>query len=367
MKAICDRAALADALNLVSGVVLSRTPKPVLLNVKVTVSKGVLTLAATDLEVALHLAVNQVEASEDGAALLPASQFSSIVRESSDPTLTLETDKEAAHIRGADSHFTIFAQPVDDFPPVEPFSGEPDYEINAAQLRSLIERTTFATARETSRYAINGVLAERDGKKLVMVATDGRRLAWARGACTSASKKDAASSIIPTKALLLLGRLLDDPNESVKVKLSGNQAHFGTERATLTSNLVEGNFPPYKDVIPKDQDRKATFDTALLASGVRRAALLTNEESKGVRFAFNSEKLVLSSRAPEMGESEVNVPAAGYSGDPIEIGFNPQFITDVLKVIDTDEVNLELKAPNKPGILRAGPDFQYVVMPVSLG
>lgn len=367
MKAICDRAALAEALNLVTGVVLSRTPKPVLLNVKVTVSGGALTLAATDLEVALHIGVAQVEASEDGGALLPAAQFSAIVRESADPTLTLETDEQGAHIRGADSHFTIFAQSVEDFPPVEPFSGDADFEINAGQLRDLIEKTTFATARETSRYAINGVLAERDGKKLIMVATDGRRLAWARGSCTSASKKEATHCIIPTKALQLLGRLLDDPNESVKVKVSDNQAHFGTDRATLTSNLVEGNFPPYKDVIPKDQDRKATFATDVLASGVRRASLLTNEESKGVKFAFNSEKLVLSSRAPEMGESEVTVPAEEFAGDAIEIGFNPQFLTDVLKVVDAEQVNIELKAPNKPGILRVGSDFQYVVMPVSLG
>lgn len=366
MKVICDRGALAEALNLVSGVVLTRTPKPVLLNVKLSAADGVLTLAATDLEVALHLAVSQVEISEEGAALLPADKLTSIVRESADPTLTIETDEQAAHITGADSHYTIFAQSVEEFPPVEPFTGEPDFEINAGQLNELITRTIFATARETSRYAINGVLLERDGKKLVMVATDGRRLALARGSCNSASK-DVVNCIIPTKGLTLLSRLLDDPDEAVKVKLAGNQAHFASERATLTSNLVEGNFPPYKDVIPKEQDRKATFATDMLASAVRRAALLTNEESKGVKFAFTAEKLVLSSRAPEMGEAVVNVPAEAYSGDPMEIGFNPQFVTDALKIVNADQVNIELKAPNKPGTLRVGNDFLYVVMPVSLG
>ncbi|MEX0742644.1 MAG: hypothetical protein WD079_07580, partial [Phycisphaeraceae bacterium] len=145
------------------------------------------------------------------------------------------------------------------------------------------------------------------------------------------------------------------------------QAHFASEQATLTTRLVEGNFPPYKDVIPKEHDRKATFNTEVLTSGVRRASLLTNEESKGVRFSFNNDAMVLSSRAPEMGEAEVTVPVENYTGEPIDIGFNPFFVTDVLKVIDAPEVTMEFKAPNKPGVLRAGGEFLYVIMPVSLG
>jgi DNA polymerase III subunit beta len=366
MKVICDRGVLAEALNIASGVVLSRTPKPVLLNVKLTAADGVLTLAATDLEVAVHLALSQVEVQEEGAALLPADKLSGIVRESADPTLTIRTEDDTAHVTGSDSHYKIFAQSVDEFPPVEPFKGDADFEIGAGHLLDLVNRTVFATARETSRYAINGVLVEREGKKLNMVATDGRRLALARGACSSASK-DNVECIVPTKALNLLGRLLNDPEETVRVKIADNQAHFATDRATLTTNLVEGNFPPYKDVIPKEQDRKAVFATDMLSSAVRRAALLTNEESKGVKFSFRTDKLQLSSRAPEMGEAEVTVPIESYSGDAIDIGFNPQFVTDALKVVDANQVSIELKAPNKPGTLRVGTDFLYVVMPVSLG
>lgn len=366
MKVICDRGALAEALNLASGAVLPRSPKPVLLNVKLTAGNGVVTLAATDLEVALHIAVSQVEVQKEGATLLQADKLTAIVRESVDPTLTIESDEEAGHIRGTDSHFKIFAQSVDEFPPVAPFEGQADFEMNAGQLNDLVARTIFATARETSRYAINGVLMEREGKKLNMVATDGRRLALARGTCNNASK-EAVECIVPTRALQLLGRLLSDPSATVRVKISENQAHFATDTATLTTNLVEGNFPPYKDVIPKDQDRKAVIASDVLASAVRRAALLTNEESKGVRFAFSADGLKLSSRAPEMGESEVNVAVESYSGEPVEIGFNPQFVTDAMKVVDSDQVTIELKASNKPGTLRVGNDFLYVIMPVSLG
>jgi len=201
---------------------------------------------------------------------------------------------------------------------------------------------------------------------MTMVATDGRRLAMAKGTCTEA-KGEAGGCIVPTKALNLLMRLLDDPSEDVRVKIADSQAFFATDRATLTTNLVEGSFPPYKDVIPKEHDRKATFKTDVLASGVRRAALLTNEESKGVKFAFSADGLNLSSRAPEMGEAEVSVPSEAFNGETIEIGFNPQFVTDVLKVADAEEVNIELKASNKPGTIKVGTDFLYVVMPVSLG
>ena len=366
MKVICDRGALVEALGLAQSVVISRTPKPVLTCVKLSADDGTLTLAATDLEAAVHLTVNQVEVQEAGESLIPADKLSSIVRESADPSLTIETDGDAAHVRGADSHYKIFSYPVAEFPPVKPFTEDGDFEISAANLVDLVSKTLFATARENSRYAINGVLMERDGKKLTFVATDGRRLAMAKGSVSGGAAGEQGV-IVPTKALNLLVRLLDDPSEMVKVKIAENQAMFATELATLTTNLVEGNFPPYKDVIPKEHDKKAVFATDALASGVRRAALLTNEESKGVRMAFSADQLVLSSRAPEMGEAEVTVPVESYTGDDVEIGFNPAFVIDVLKVVDADQVSIEMKAPNKPGTLRTGSDFLYVVMPISLG
>ncbi|MFW6032691.1 MAG: DNA polymerase III subunit beta, partial [Phycisphaeraceae bacterium] len=223
-----------------------------------------------------------------------------------------------------------------------------------------------ATARENSRYAINGVLVEREGNKLAMVATDGHRLAVARGSCQSAGDGETRSSIVPSKALNLLMRLFDDAEETVRVQHRENQILFATDRAVLVSNLVEGSFPPYKDVIPKEGDKRATLPTDVLVSAVRRAALLTNEESKGVRMSFSPDGLRLSSRAPEMGEAEINVAVPEYEGDPIEIGFNPTYVLDALKVIDAGEVQMELKAANKPGVLRTGPSFLYVVMPVNL-
>lgn len=367
MKVICDRGALVESLNLVSGAIVARTPKPVLTNVKLVAKDSSLTVSATDMEVSVKVTTPRVEVQTPGETLVLADKLSQIVRESVDPTLTLTTEGETTEIRGGDSKFKVFGYPVGDFPPVPDFTGEPDFTINAGELHKLVTQTIFATARENSRYAINGVLVERQGNKVTVVATDGRRLAMAKGSC-KASKSDegVVGAIVPTKALQLLLRIFTKADAGVKVRVSDNQILFASDDATLTSNLVEGNFPPYKDVIPRDGDKKAALATEAFASGVRRAALLTNEESKGVRLAFSAQGLTLTSRAAEMGEAEVKVPVNSYAGDPVEIGFNPQFVLDALKVVDTDQVTMEFKAANKPGVMRTGPDFLYVVMPVNL-
>lgn len=389
MKVIVDRAALLDAVNLVSGVVAARTPKPVLTCVKLTARKsgkaGDLTLAATDAEVSLRLTLGQVDVQQPGEALVPADKLRQIVSaEDHEPTLTIETEQESCSITGADAKFKVFGYPVSDFPPLPEFEklvAGKDTKARAVLgqtsglLGSMVARTLFAVARENSRYAINGVLLKRDGKKLEMVATDGRRLALCRH--TIPAEKDAAnlSCIIPTKAMSLLQRLLSSEDEPVQIAVTDTQVLFSigagdgqAARAVLSSNLVEGAFPPYEEVIPKDQDKRVVFDRDVLSSAVRRAALLTNEESRGVRLKFNGpEKHVeLSSRAPEMGEAEVQVDVASYEGDNIEIGFNPSFLTDALKVIPDPQVIMELKAANKPGLVKSGTDFVYVVMPVNL-
>lgn len=365
MKVICDRSALAETVNLVSSVIVARTPKPVLTCVKLIAGQSTLSLCGTDLEVSVQISTPRVEVQDAGEALIPADKLGQIVRESVDTTLEIHTDGDLAHIRGEDSHFQIFGHNAGDFPPIPVFDGDPDFELPAHDLNKLITQTVFATARENSRYAINGVLFEREANKLTLVATDGRRLALARGTCRSAKDENRAA-IVPTKALQLLQKLTDDPEQTVRVRMVDNQILFATEDAVLASNLVEGNFPPYQDVIPRDGDKKATLDASVLISAVRRAALLTNEESKGVRFTFSSEALTLTSRAPEMGEAQIKVPQPQYTGEDLEIGFNPQFILDALKIAPASEVNLEFKAPNKPGILRTDADLIYVIMPVNL-
>lgn len=388
MKVICERAALLEAVNQVSGVVASRSPRPQLTCIKLTATTDAqgpeLILSGTDAEIALSVRIARVEVEQEGSALIPADKLRQIISaEDNEPTLTIESAGETTHIRGADAHFQLHGFDAADFPQLANFSdiskgsaaspaAKSIFTLDAGTLDTLIARTLFAAARENSRYAINGVLLVRDGKKLDLIATDGRRLAKCHA--TIDSKGDPAQCIIPSKALSMIQKMTADENEAVHIAVTDNQAVivFGEDpmdaRATLSTNLVEGTFPPYEDVIPKDQDIKVTFNRDVLASAVRRAALLTNEESRGVRLAFNGaeKSLELSSRAPEMGEATIQVELAGYDGDDIEIGFNPAFITDALKVINDTEVMIELKSGNKPGLFKAGTDFVYVVMPVNL-
>ena len=370
MKLVCSRDALAEVLAVAGSVVVSRTPAPVLMCLKLTAKDGMLTVAATDTEIGLELGLAEVDVKEEGEALIPADKLNQIVRASNDDTLTITVKATEAQITGKDSKFKVFGYNPGEFPGVESFEEDNvAFESDTTTMRRLIGRTAFATAVENSRYAINGVLLERKGRHLRLVATDGRRLAVAKGDCIKAADGDS-NLIVPTKALNILARLMGEPDEPVRVTTTASQALFrvgdGPGAPVMSTNLVEGSFPPFEDVIPKDQDKRVTFDASELTSAVRRAALLTNEESKGVRLSFDSDTLTLSSRAPELGEAEIKVDLAEYSGDPIEIGFNPNYLTDALKHADSSQVLIELKAPNKPGVLRVGSDFTYVVMPVSL-
>ena len=366
MKVICNRGALLDALLMAGNVVAARTPKPVLQCVKVTAADNTLTVAATDLEVAIRYIDNQVQIEKAGETLVPADKLRDIVRESVDDTLSIEIVGEQAVIKGQDSKFTIYTQNPKEFPPVPGFEGAADFEITGGHLKQLIGQTLFAAAKESTRYAFNGVLVVAKGKKISLVSTDGRRLAQAKGDLTSEKlPKDGARAIVPAKALTLIDKLIDDPEAAVAFQIRENQVIVHTADATLTSNLVEGQFPPYEDVIPKDTDKKMTAATADFLSAVKRAALLTTEDSKGVRLQFGKSGLKLTSRSPESGEAEVNFPCKFEGGD-VEIGFNPQFLTEALRVIDTDEISLELSAPNRPGLLKGGPNFLYVIMPVNL-
>lgn len=393
LKVVGDREALKDALTSVCAVVPPRSPRPQWRCVRLTARRvgkgGELVLEATDGEVGLCLWMPQVEVQEPGEVLVPADKLREIVTEENhESTLELAGTADELKVSGQDAWFRVRTYPPGELPPLPDFERvaagkDPERRLRvmfshpASAFSRMITRTIFAAAREEStRYAISGVLLKRDGKKLEMVATDGRRLALCRETVPGERESASASCIVPNKALLLLQRLLDRSDEPVRAAITESQAFFavGSEsgegpRAVLVSNLVEGTFPPYEDVIPRDQDRKVRCDRQRLDRAVRRAALLTNEESRGVRMSFRGGErvLILSGRAPEVGEAEVRVELASYEGDDLEIGFNPLFITDPLKVIDDEEITIELKGPSKPGLIRNdGGDFLYVVMPVSL-
>jgi len=365
MKVIAQTAALQEALALAGSIVATRTPKPVLQCVKLIAANKMLTLLSTDLEVGCRYQVTAVEVQEEGEALAPADRLGAIVRESDDESITLAKEKEALVVRGASSRFKVFGYDPGEYPAVAEFGEAADFQISSSVLAKMIGKTLFATAKAHSHYAISGVLWEASGKRLQLVATDGHRLAQAKGTLAKAAGKDV-TAIVPGKLMGLIQRIAAAADEMLDVRIMENQILVRTSRATLSSSLVQGNFPKYGDVIPKECSRKATINTMQFEHRLRQAALLTNEESRGVRLSFKSDKVTLSSRAAETGEAEVNCPMT-LEGEAMDIAFNPQFLLDALKVCETDQVSLEMMASNKPAIIKAGPEFLYVLMPVDLG
>jgi len=368
MKVDFNRSALSEALALVGSVVPSRTPKPILKCVQITAEGKEVRICATDLEVGVSCVVSEVEVREAGEVLVPADRLTAIVRESADDVLVLEAADGTCEVKGADSHFTIYGHEGGQYPTVPAFDGKADLEVGLNVLQVGIEKVLFATARESSRYAINGVLWQIKDKKLVLVATDGRRLARCRVKLGTAPEKGEGPEdiIVPAKTMGLLEKIGSNEKDTVAIRLVDNQILLSCANVVISSNLVEGNFPKYEDIIPADHDKKIKLSKDAALSAVRRSSLLTSEESRGIKLSIAENKVIFSGRAPEAGDAEIEMPVE-YSGEPISIGFNPNYLIDVLRVIQESEVDLELGQSDRPGVVRSGADFLCVLMPISLG
>ena len=365
MKLRFNREEMADALALVAQVTAVRTPKEILKCVRLEARPDVLLLAATDLEIGLRYAVTQIEVEKPGEVVVLADTLHRIVRECADEVLSLDLRDSVLHLRGAGSHFKIVTQAVTDFVPVPGLDEEPDLTVDLVLLRRMIEWTLFAAARESTRYAINGVLWETTGERLLLAATDGRRLSLAKGKVKVPKGRTIPHAIVPVKALSLLGRMNAEPDSVALAKITANQLRLKVGGVVISTSLLEGHFPKYQDVIPSDSTRRVDLNTVDFHSALKRASLLTNEESKGVRLAFSDGSLTLSSRAPEQGEADITIPA-DYRGESIDIGFNPVFLMDVVRVAHEDVIRFEFSEPNRPGVMKVGDDFIHVVMPVNL-
>jgi len=366
MKLQLNRQQLGNAMSIVNGVVSVRTPKPILQCVLVDAQPDYVLLSGTDLDVGVRYTVSQVDVETPGTALVNADTLSSIVRELGDETLSLELEGDWLHIRGEGSHFQIASSTVEDFPVVPSLEEKPDFNLPAVVLNRMVEWTLFSCAKENTRYAINGVLFEVKGEKLVLAATDGRRLSRASGTVEGNEKDEKVQAIVPPKALSLFSKLSVQQEDIVSIKMSSNNMLLKASQATICTTLIEGNFPKYEDVIPRESDKKAQLSTEQFHAALRKTSLLTNEESKGVRLFFEEKQLTLSSRAPQQGEATITIPIQ-YSGEPMEIGFNPIFLLEALRVVRSEGITFSLKASEQPGLLETEDEFIYVVMPVNLG
>lgn len=361
MKAMLNRKALTEAFAACASVVPTRTPKPVLQNARLDVTDDGATIQATDMEVGIRHRVLGAKCEAAGSVLLPANRFGSILRTMPDEEIAIETDGDTLVIRGLHAEFKLPSEDPTLFPEVpESVADASHWTVEAAALRQAIRRTMFACDIESTRYALGGVLFEPKGDGLNLVATDGRRLAK-QSLRADAHGKAPIPPVVPVKALKLVERVLDDG--TVTVSLDSQAVLFATESVTIYSRTVEGRFPRYQDVFPKEQGRRLTFDAAYFRGGIEQAAIATSDESRGVDFAFEAGRLTLQAQTADVGSSRVELQHSG-DGASLTIAFDPRYVVDALRVLEGD-VELEVIDPKSPAILRAGADYAYVIMPLT--
>ena len=371
MKFVIARDALLKPLTLVVGVVEGRQTLPVLANVLVVLEDGWLSLTCTDLEVELVGRVkldDPGDPGDPGEVTVPARKLFDICKslpEGCDIEFSLAKDKVT--IKSDPSHFTLSSLPASDFPRVEDSMGTHKISLLQSQLKRLIERTAFAMAQQDVRYYLNGMLWELRPSLLRVVATDGHRLAMCTLENDFPVEEDAKRVILPHKGVRELVRLLQDESGEITLVIGDNHIRATTEAFTFTSKLVEGKFPDYDSVLPKNADKSVIGSRQELRQAFARTAILSNEKYRGVRLILSEQNLKLTANNPEQEEAEEAVPVE-YSGDALEIGFNVNYLLDVLGVLSGEKIRLSLSDSNSSALLEESDegDSLYVVMPMRL-
>jgi len=368
MKIQCNRAKMLEAFDIAAAVAPKRSPKAVLQNIKLEVQDGSAVLSATDLEVGVRVQVAEVQTLAAGTVLLPVLRFGAILRESTDDMLSIEADPQGTLVRGERSEFKLPGENPDEFPSVAGFTEKNYHEVPARLLKEMIRRTTFATDPQSSRYALGGVLWELEADKIIAVGTDGRRLAKMEGPALAVGEVRVGEqpTIVPTRALQLIERSLSDADAEVQLAATGNNVIVQSPRLTLTSRLVEGRFPRWRDVFPR-RDQPITIDLAVgpFHTAVRQAAIVTSEESRGVDFQFGDGVAVLTGQAAETGQSHIELPIS-YSGSKIAIMLDPRYLTDFLRVLDPERTfQLEIKDSESAAVCHTDDGYSYVIMPMA--
>ena len=367
MKFVCSREALLRPLNVVVGVVERRQTLPILANVLLSLVGNKLSLTGTDLEVELLGRVDLEEPGQDGDITVPARKLTDICKSLPEGSrLEISQDEQKLIVKSGRSRFSLATLSADDFPNVDEDAEQSEFSISQSQLKRLIDRTSFAMAQQDVRYYLNGMLFELSVGGLKLVATDGHRLALCEASGLDGVQEEK-QIILPRKGVIELSRLLQEPDESIRLSLGRNHLRAETNEFRMTSKLVDGKFPDYQRVLPKGGNQLLHADRGLLRQSFSRAAILSNEKYRGVRLTLDRDSLQIVASNPEQEEAEETV-AVDYQGDSMEIGFNVNYLLDVLGVIEGDTVRVTLSDSNSSALLEEAEasDSQYVIMPMRL-
>jgi DNA polymerase-3 subunit beta len=372
MELVVRKTDLLRELQLFQGIVERKNTIPILANVLIEADGNEVKLLATDLEVGLRSRC-AASVSKGGSLTLPAKKLYEIVKALPETDVRIEEDKSGVKVAADRFDSRMQTLPREDFPSLPDATGVNSATLPRDVLRQMVSKTQFAITGEDTRYFLNGALFILRPDSMVLVSTDGHRLALisvprdaAKGGGPAAGEEEVRV-ILPRKTLLELGRLLAEGDGDIRYERGENHLFFEVGGRLLISRMIDGQFPAFERVIPKNNDKRIEFDRDRLTSAVKRVALLSNERSRAVKFLIEGGKVEIASSSPEFGEAK-EVLMVDYTGPAVTICFNAQYVLDFLSVADTDGVHLEFKDEMSQAVMKPinadGYDYTYVIMPM---
>ncbi len=365
MKVKLNKEVFLESLQTSQNIVTGRSPLPILSNILLETSKeNKLKLISTDLDIGIVNSIPSIN-EQEGAVVLPAKRFLDIIKElpeNEEITITIKKNFSTI-IEAGKCSFKITGIIKDEYPTLPTISSVKSIEIEQRILKNMINMTEFSASIDETRYILNGILFSIKENILRLVATDGRRLALIDEKL-SISKNYNLQLIIPIKTIRQLNRILKDSGY-VKIIFGENHVVFEIKNSIIISRLIEGDFPNYEQVIPEVSNNKLKITKKDLLNSSKRASLFTTPDSLSMRLDLLSNKVIISKSTPEIGEVKEEV-SAKYTGRNLSIGFNPNYIIDVLKNIDKEDIEMEFSGEDKPGVIRVEDKYIYIVLPMEL-
>jgi DNA polymerase-3 subunit beta len=373
MKFKINQDHFTNGLQQVLNVVATRSTMPILSNVLIEASEGHISLTTTNLDLGIRCRI-KADVETPGGITLPVRKLATIVRELPQSEVFVETgENNQAKITSGGSLFKIMGISTEEFPPLPSFENRHVFELSQDDIVGMLKSVSYGQSTDENRYILNGVYFNFADEKLTLVATDGRRLALT-ALETDITEDNSGSLILPAKTVAELERLLGK-GEKVKIAFNDRQVAFEitideeasglVDQLYLVSKIVEGNYPNYRQVIPKETEHRVKIERELMLECVHRAALVTSDKSNSVKLKVSQNLLEISGSSSEYGESHESM-AIAYDGPEVQVAFNPQFLMEPLKALTKDEVFFEFKDELSPGLFKTLDNFICVIMPLRL-
>ncbi len=376
LRATSPRKELFEGIQTVGKAVATRSSLPILTHVRIAAKDGKVSMMATDLEMWMEHTLPGVGITEDGAATAPARNFTELLAAmpDADVSVTVEDETNTLHLRCLKANYKLLGLSADEFPLLPQVQEDSRFVVDRELLKDAIKQTIFATSTDETRAILTGVLVVFQGDSLRLVATDTHRLAVRD--CPVKEGSGSASAIVPSRAMNELLRIVGNEEGEIVVTLSGNQIQFQVDDAsgsktTLISRLIDGQFPNYERVIPAQATKTLTVERAPLAAAVKRASIVARDSASRVvlRTTEDGDRLTITAESGSVGNAYEEVEVARTGDDtPVEIAFNAKYLADVLNVLDTEGLHIELTEPLRPGVIRPTDtaDYLCVLMPMQV-